>query len=241
MKLSQRGLEHILSFEGKLKKRDDGRYEAYLCPAGVPTIYAGCTEGVHLGMIVTEAEGETMFRREIDKFEKAIARLVTVDMSQGEYDACVSLAYNIGIGAFTGSSVLRYLNKGKRSKAAECFGLWNKARKGGKGKPVEMRGLTRRRAAETALFLSRETPGGMPQEVEQAPSQTPAVATAGTLGGGLGLNLLAGDPVGMTSAAVALKGNTSQLLAGVDLTTWGVPALILLAAGGLIFYLRRTA
>lgn len=82
---------------------------------------------------------------------------------------------------------------------------------------------------------------GTPDRFDETVPTNPTVAVASTAGGGLGLNLLAGDPVGMTSAAVALKGNTTQLMAGVDLTTWGVPALILLAAGGLIFYLRRTA
>ncbi|MEQ1652506.1 MAG: hypothetical protein ABL897_08470, partial [Hyphomicrobium sp.] len=60
MNLSAAGLDLIISSEGKLKALSDGRYIAYRCPAGVPTIYTGCTEGVKDGMIVTEDEGKAM-------------------------------------------------------------------------------------------------------------------------------------------------------------------------------------
>jgi len=92
-----------------------------------------------------------------------------------------------------------------------------------------------------SIWGERGTPDKFDETVE---ASTLVSVGKPALKGGTGTliaNYLMGDPVGVTSSAVALKGNTSQLLAGVDLTTWGVPALILLAAGGLIFYLRRTA
>lgn len=69
-------------------------------------------------------------------------------------------------------------------------------------------------------------------------SQAPAV-TAGTVGGGIGLNMLAGDPVGMTGAAVALKGNVGSLLSGIDLALWSVPLLAGAAAVAYIWWVRR--
>ncbi|TXH56941.1 MAG: lysozyme [Desulfurellales bacterium] len=177
MQLSDEGLRLIVSFEGKLKKLGDGRYIAYRCPANVWTIYAGCTEGVSEGMICTEAEGEAMFRRELAKIEAGVTRLVTVDLNQNEYDALVSLAYNIGLGALGKSSVLKRLNAGDRAGAAAAFALWNKG--GGKVLP----GLVSRRSREAALFLkpaSAPDAPWMPQRVE--PSKEPlsrkAVATA---------------------------------------------------------------
>lgn len=176
MNLSDKGLALILSFEGKHRALGDGRYIAYRCPAGVWTIHAGVTEGVRDGMICTEAEGEAMFRRELAKFESAVTRLVTVEINQHQFDSLVSFAYNVGEGALAKSSLLKKLNAGDYDGAAQAFALYNKARNGGRDKPlVVMAGLTRRRAAETALFLRPvEAPAvpDMPQKVEAPPPVT---------------------------------------------------------------------
>lgn len=182
MKLSDDGIRLIISFEGKLRKIGDGKYVAYRCPAGVWTIFAGCTEGVKEGMICTEAEGEAMFRKELAKHEAAVNRLVTVEISQNEFDAMVSLCYNIGAGALGNSTVLKRLNKGDRSGAAQAFAMWNKA--GGKVLP----GLVSRRSREAALFLKPATaPDGpwMPQRVEPTPEplSRKIVATVTSAGG----------------------------------------------------------
>lgn len=185
MKLSDEGRRLIISFEGKLRKIEPGKYVAYKCPAGVWTVFAGCTEGVHEGMVVTEHEGEAMFARELEKFEAGVVRLVTVDLNQNEFDALVSLTYNIGLGAFQKSSVLRKINAGDRDGAAQAFHLWNKG--GGR----VLRGLVSRRQREAALFLKPiEQPGEpyMPQRVEASrvpPSRKvvgvgTAVVTSGT-------------------------------------------------------------
>lgn len=181
MQISDEGLRLIVSFEGKLKKLDDGRYIAYRCPANVWTIFAGCTEGVTEGMICTEAEGEAMFRKELAKHEAAVQRMVTVDINQNEADALISFSYNCGIGALQNSTILKRLNKGDRAGAAQAFALWNKV--GGKVLP----GLVSRRSREAALFLkppaAPDAPW-MPQRVE--PSREPLsrkiVATATTVG-----------------------------------------------------------
>ncbi len=74
---------------------------------------------------------------------------VTVPLNQNQFDALVSLTYNIGSGAFNNSTLLKKLNKGDYQGAADQFLVWNKA--GGK----VMKGLVRRREAEQALFLKK--------------------------------------------------------------------------------------
>lgn len=157
MNISDAGVRMIVGFEGKLRPIGDGRYVAYRCPAGVWTIYAGVTEGVHEGMVCTEAEGETMFRRELIKHEAAVGRLATVPLNQNQFDALVSFSYNCGAGALAKSTLLRRLNAGDYEGAARCFAAWNKG--GGRVLP----GLVSRRAREASLFL---------KPVEQAPEPT---------------------------------------------------------------------
>lgn len=174
MQISDEGLRLIRSFEGYHTRLKDGSCAAYLCPAHVPTIGFGCTEGVKLGMVWTAEEAEAALRREIAKFEAVVNRLVTASINQNEFDAMVSLAYNIGAAAFERSSVLKRLNKGNRAGAAQAFEMWNKG--GGRVLP----GLVSRRKREAALFLkpveAPEEPA-MPQAVtETKPVSKPTVA-----------------------------------------------------------------
>lgn len=174
MNLSDAGLDLIISSEGKLKPLNDGRYIAYRCPAGVWTIYTGCTVGVKEGMIVTEAEGKAMFRRELDKHEAAVRRLVTVDITQSQFDALVSFSYNVGEGALSKSTLLKKLNKGDHAGACKEFMKWDKAA----GR--QLRGLTIRRAREAAMFATRENePPAMAQAV--MPPKEPITATQATI------------------------------------------------------------
>jgi len=174
MNLSDAGLDLIISSEGKLKALGDGRYIAYRCPANVWTIYTGCTVGVHEGMIVTEDEGKAMFRAELEKHEGAVRRLVTVDLTQGQFDALVSFSYNVGSGALEGSGLLKKLNKGDYAGACKEFAKWDKAKV--KGKMTALRGLTIRRANEAAMFATRDdAPAAIAQKVE-APKE-PITAT----------------------------------------------------------------
>lgn len=185
MKLSIDGLNFIIAFEGKLKPIGDGRYQSYRCPAGVWTIYTGCTEGVTQGLIVTEAEGQAMFAREMEKHERAVERLVTVALSQAQFDALVSFSYNAGAGALQSSTLLKKLNRGDVLGASNEFRQWTKAKNPKTGKLVELPGLVRRRKAEAALFVS-DLPESeaMPQAaVEVQPMSTGAKVTAG-LGAG---------------------------------------------------------
>jgi lysozyme len=146
--LSERGIDLIKAFEGCLKKRPDGTLEAYRCPANVWTIGWGCTEGVREGMVITRDEATAMLARELGHFEIVVGRLVTTPLTQGEFDAVVSLVYNIGEGALRKSTLLKELNAGNLSVVPNQFLRWTRG--GGR----VLNGLVRRRKAEAALFLS---------------------------------------------------------------------------------------
>ena len=140
------GRKMIQGFEGlRLNSYDDG--------AGVWTIGYGTTvypAGIKVirGQTITQAQAEMYMQHDLKKFEKAVNDLVTVPLNQNQFDALVSLVYNIGIGAFAKSTLLARLNKGQYIDAAQQFDAWKIA--GGK----VMQGLVNRRAKEKRLFLS---------------------------------------------------------------------------------------
>ena len=141
MKASQKAIELIKTWEGC-------KLEAYLCSANVWTIGVGTTKGVKPGMKITQAQADEMLHRDLAEFESAITRLVKVPLTQNQADALICFVYNIGIGAFSGSTLLKKLNTKDYAGAANEFGRWTKA--GGK----VLLGLERRRKAEKQLFLS---------------------------------------------------------------------------------------
>jgi lysozyme len=104
-------------------------------------------------------EAFKLFRARIQPYEAGVRNAVKVPVAQHEFDALVSLCFNIGPGGLAGSSVIRHLNAGNRAAAADAFRAWNKHRDGA-GKLVVSAGLVRRRAEERALFLTGEYPSG---------------------------------------------------------------------------------
>lgn len=142
MHINDRGLGLIKRFEGL-------KLEAYLCPAGVPTIGYGHTgPEVKLGMVVSEVGAEALLKVDLGKFERGVSSAVKVLITEDQFSALVSFSYNVGLGNFESSSLLRFLNNKQFGKAADEFPKWNKAR------GMILPGLVRRRAAEQELFLS---------------------------------------------------------------------------------------
>jgi lysozyme len=139
-RIGPRALHCVKSFEGV-------KLRAYLCPANVWTIGYGST-GPHVkpGLTISLAEAEKLLRDDLSRFEVGVHRAVNGNATPAEYGALVSLAFNIGLGAFNRSSVLRHHKAGNKPGAEASFLLWNKA--GGRVLP----GLTRRRNAEAALY-----------------------------------------------------------------------------------------
>lgn len=142
MKIGNKGLELIKQFEGL-------ELTAYRCPAGVLTIGYGST-GKHVkeGMTITEAEAEELLKDDVRRFEECVTDAVEVDLTQDEFDALVSFAFNVGCGAFMGSTLLKLLNNGDKHSAAQQLLRWDKSA----GKVLA--GLARRRAAERQVFLA---------------------------------------------------------------------------------------
>lgn len=117
--------------------------EAYIPVAGdVPTIGFGTTEGVKLGDKTTPIKALQRAVEDINKFEGALKQCVTVPLYQYEYDAYISLSYNIGASAFCSSTLVKMLNEGQYADACKQILRWDKF----KGQPL--RGLTIRRQAE---------------------------------------------------------------------------------------------
>ncbi|UGA37973.1 lysozyme [Chromobacterium haemolyticum] len=144
MKTSAKGITLIQKSEGL-------RLKAYQDSVGVWTIGYGHTgPDVKPGMVITQAQADALLARDLERFEAGVARLVKVPLNQNQFDALVCFSFNLGLGALQGSTLLlRLLNAGDYAGAAAQFPRWNKA--GGK----ELPGLTRRRAAEQAMFLGK--------------------------------------------------------------------------------------
>lgn len=146
--------------------------EAYLCPAGKWTIGYGITgPQVREGLVITLGEAELMLIDAMQSFEVGVARLLKAETTDNQFAAMVCLAFNIGLGNFKSSSVLRLHNAGQVAQAAQAIGLWNKAT-GADGKKRELRGLTRRRADEARLYLTPEE-----RELREDPPRTRAADT----------------------------------------------------------------
>jgi lysozyme len=111
-------------------------------PGDVPTIGFGTTEGVKLGDKITPPVALQRALMDVQKFEGALKQCVKVPLSQNEYDSLTSLSYNIGSGAFCGSTLVRKLNAGDYAGACLEIKRWDKFQ----GKPL--RGLTLRRQRE---------------------------------------------------------------------------------------------
>ncbi|MFO1187071.1 MAG: lysozyme [Alphaproteobacteria bacterium] len=145
MKVHAEGLRLIKDFEGLA-------LAAYLDAAGVATIGYGHTAGVKPGDRITAEEADRLLQADLAPVEARLQRLIRVRVSGNAFSALASFAFNIGTGAFAKSTVLKRLNAGDRAGAADAITLWDKARIG--GTLVRLPGLTRRRAAERALFLT---------------------------------------------------------------------------------------
>lgn len=140
MKTSIIGRNLIKEFEGY-------RDTAYYDPAGILTIGYGHTGGVHEGDTVTHEEADALLQQDLQAAERTV-NASGLKLSQLQFDALVSLVYNIGSGNFNNSTLLKLLKVSTKpaDDIEKWWKVWNKA--GGK----KLKGLERRRAAEYALY-----------------------------------------------------------------------------------------
>ncbi|MEM1167930.1 MAG: glycoside hydrolase family protein [Cyanobacteria bacterium P01_H01_bin.35] len=159
MEISQNCLDLIKKWEGLF-------LNAYLDPVGIPTIGYGTTrypdgQVVRLGDRISERNAEAYLRYECSRVAREISGLIRVPVNQNQFDALVSFAYNVGTGAFQGSTLLRKLNQGDYQGAANEFSRWVNGVVNGVFQPLP--GLVSRRADEQRLFL---TAGGEKEPLE---------------------------------------------------------------------------
>lgn len=228
MKISQKGLALIKQFEGF-------RGKAYLCPAGVPTIGYGSTKGVTMddvkrGRTITKAQAEKLLIEHLEEYERGVEAACKVEPNQNQFDALVSFAYNVGVAAMRGSSVIKAHNRGDFNAAARAFGLWTKARVN--GKLTELPGLVRRRAAEAALYLEptaekvvdepivQEAAIDMPQAVEpEKPMTQSHINRASVIAGGTAAAATVAETLGTANSIKA---------SAEGLGEWLVPLLLVI-------------
>lgn len=148
MQTSAAGREAIMKHEGvKLNAYPDPATGGAPWTIGVGHTSAAGAPKVVKGMKITLRDAEDILSRDLKVFESAVNKAVKVPINQNEFDALVSLAFNIGASSFSKSTLVKRLNAGDRKGAADQFLVWNKAA----GKV--MKGLTNRRQSERALFL----------------------------------------------------------------------------------------
>ena len=154
MKLDRNGIELIASFEGLMLSP---YYATELeKQKGIVTIGYGSTfyeDGTKVQITdapITKDRALDLLTIVADKFALNVAKLITKEVNQKQFNALVSLAYNIGINAFKVSTVLRLVNNNPNdANIAKAFLMWNK--QGGK----ELNGLTKRRIKESALYFTK--------------------------------------------------------------------------------------
>jgi lysozyme len=133
--LSSIGALSIVGYEGYRKA-------AYRDPVGIVTVCSGHTATAKLGQTLTEAQCAELLKGDVQYAEAAVRRLVTVPLTQAQFDSLVSFVFNVGESAFAKSTLLKQINARDCWAAGKSFGQWTYA--GGR----ELPGLVKRRADE---------------------------------------------------------------------------------------------
>jgi GH24 family phage-related lysozyme (muramidase) len=185
----QQAIELIKSFEG-IPDGDPStvNLDAYLDPVGIWTIgwghaivYQGSflrgpenksiARSLYPGGI-TIAQAEALLKGELVSFARDVQNLVKVTIDDNQFGALISFAFNAGTGNLASSTLLRKLNAGDVAGAADQFLVWNKSRQN--GVLIELKGLTRRRTAERAMFLGQEWREPVSRDIMEAPEPVSA-------------------------------------------------------------------
>jgi len=149
MRLDKKGYDLIKEFEGLSLK-------PYKCSAGVPTIGYGSTyyeNGIKVQMSdapITGARADILLKNVADRFAQKVANLIKKPITQNQFNALVSFAFNVGSGALASSTLLKLVNENpNNAMISKEFLKWNKAN----GKTIQ--GLTNRRIKESALYFTK--------------------------------------------------------------------------------------
>lgn len=227
MKISDTGIALIKNFEGFSKK-------AYICPAGKITIGFGHTgKELKLGDVVTLERANQILKHDLEWAEGVVNRLVKVGLTQNQFDALVSLVFNIGEGNFASSSLLKILNAGDHDAVPAQIMRWNKITV--KKKKVVAPGLVRRRQAEADLWLlTSDAPFPMPQAVAAPQDDKPLVKSRtmanASIAGAVGTALAVAPAIEPAGQVVELAQNNTQgflLVIGIAMAAFAAIAVYL--------------
>lgn len=146
MKTSGKGIELIKRFEGL-------RLLAYPDAGGIWTIGYGHTGGVRSSEVITESDADRLLSIDLEEAENEI-NMLNLQLTQNQFDALVSFVFNVGIGNFRNSTLLKKVSANANDPSIRSeFEKWNKVRVNGILKPL--RGLTQRRSAEAELYFTK--------------------------------------------------------------------------------------
>lgn len=141
-----------------IKEFEELRLEAYLCPAGVWTIGWGHTKGVIKGGVIDHERAEEFLREDYEEAEKAVLKLVKVELTDDQLGALTSFVFNLGAGAFQTSALRRKVNANPHDPSIrDEFMRWvytTYEDEDGNKVAKKLRGLERRREAEADLYFS---------------------------------------------------------------------------------------
>lgn len=231
MKTSKAGIAHIREFEGE-------RLKSYRCSANVLTIGVGHTSAagapeVCEGMTITAEESAAILARDLEKFERGVEKLVTIEVTQNQFDVLVSFAFNCGLGALQKSTLLKRVNEGKFDAVPAELMKWTKA--GGK----EVAGLVRRRRAEAKLWRGVDTEKPVDiLEARLAPDQPKASksiaqskeANAAVAAGGLGT-------IAVAQEVIPLVKEGGDILSSLSPTV--LILVVIVIAAGAVWWFRK--
>jgi len=130
-----------------IKKYEGLRVKPYRCPAGVWTVGYGYTRRVDPTKVITTDRAEELLEEDVLSASGVVRALVKTDLNQEQFDALIDFVFNLGEGNFAASTLLRYVNNGDFSKAADEFLKWNHCN------GEILAGLTKRREAERQRFM----------------------------------------------------------------------------------------
>jgi len=222
MRINQATIDLVKEFEGL-------ELHAYRDPVGIVTIGYGYTNragfgpGVKMGDVWTEEQAENMLWKGLEVFASEIRPMFKRDATSNQFGAMLSLAYNIGTGAFGKSTALRRFNAGDDEGAAEALTWFNKA--GGR----VLRGLVRRREAERALFLT-----DVPVRINEGSGVQPDAPKKATGSTTIGATFVAFLAV-LGQVMDGVKRVVDQLAGAFGLSPEAALAIIAIAALGWIF------
>lgn len=213
---------HVIdAVRAKLEQFEGLRLAAYHDAVGVLTIGYGHTgSDVRPGLTIDRARADQLLRQDLAAAEAAVGRLVKVPLTDNQFGALVSFAFNVGVGAFQGSTLLRKLNAGNYDAVPGELAKWNKGTVN--GKKVAIPGLTNRRAAEAGIWAAGAQVSSNYVAAVPAPAGS-LLAKPETLAGG----------VSVVGAVAGAAGNGGPM-------AWALAAAVVLAvAVGAFYFVKR--